>query len=94
MSVTNFNNFTNSKVTQPLITYLTTTTDQNVSIVGKNLKSGKVLNFSEKKVSRNDDLLILSVLCFPDRGLIISTESEKIFMQRFREILKENEFDV
>ncbi|XP_053192760.1 DNA polymerase zeta catalytic subunit [Scomber japonicus] len=29
-----------------------------------------------------------------DRGLVTSTESEKIFMKRFREILKENEFDV
>ncbi|XP_029903584.1 DNA polymerase zeta catalytic subunit isoform X2 [Myripristis murdjan] len=29
-----------------------------------------------------------------DRGFAASTESEKIFMKRFREILKENEFDV
>ncbi|KAM9338879.1 DNA polymerase zeta catalytic subunit [Symphorus nematophorus] len=29
-----------------------------------------------------------------DRGFVTSTESEKIFMKRFREILKENEFDV
>ncbi|XP_038583793.1 LOW QUALITY PROTEIN: DNA polymerase zeta catalytic subunit [Micropterus salmoides] len=29
-----------------------------------------------------------------DRGFVISTESEKIFMKRFKEILKENEFDV
>ncbi|XP_059212566.1 DNA polymerase zeta catalytic subunit [Centropristis striata] len=29
-----------------------------------------------------------------DRGFVTSTESEKIFMKRFKEILKENEFDV
>ncbi|XP_042359313.1 DNA polymerase zeta catalytic subunit [Plectropomus leopardus] len=29
-----------------------------------------------------------------DRGFVTSTESEKIFMRRFKEILKENEFDV
>uniref|UniRef100_A0A8P4G7U9 DNA polymerase zeta catalytic subunit n=1 Tax=Dicentrarchus labrax TaxID=13489 RepID=A0A8P4G7U9_DICLA len=29
-----------------------------------------------------------------DRGVVTSTESEKIFMKRFKEILKENEFDV
>ncbi|XP_068432657.1 DNA polymerase zeta catalytic subunit [Clinocottus analis] len=29
-----------------------------------------------------------------DRGLVTSTESEKIFMKRFKEILKENEFDM
>ncbi|XP_034999481.1 DNA polymerase zeta catalytic subunit isoform X2 [Hippoglossus stenolepis] len=29
-----------------------------------------------------------------DRGSVTSTESEKIFMKRFKEILKENEFDV
>lgn len=29
-----------------------------------------------------------------DRGLVTSTESEKIFMRRVKEILKENEFDV
>uniref|UniRef100_UPI003AAE4BD6 DNA polymerase zeta catalytic subunit n=1 Tax=Centroberyx gerrardi TaxID=166262 RepID=UPI003AAE4BD6 len=29
-----------------------------------------------------------------DRGFVAVTESEKIFMKRFREILKENEFDV
>ena len=30
----------------------------------------------------------------PDRGFVASTESERAFMQRFKEILKENEFDV
>uniref|UniRef100_A0A8C7GGW9 DNA polymerase zeta catalytic subunit n=1 Tax=Oncorhynchus kisutch TaxID=8019 RepID=A0A8C7GGW9_ONCKI len=29
-----------------------------------------------------------------DRGFVASTESERAFMQRFKEILKENEFDV
>ncbi|XP_041662079.1 DNA polymerase zeta catalytic subunit isoform X2 [Cheilinus undulatus] len=29
-----------------------------------------------------------------DRGCVTSTESEKVFMKRFKEILKENEFDV
>uniref|UniRef100_A0AAQ5YP79 DNA polymerase zeta catalytic subunit n=1 Tax=Amphiprion ocellaris TaxID=80972 RepID=A0AAQ5YP79_AMPOC len=29
-----------------------------------------------------------------DRGFVTSTESEKIFLKRFKEILKENEFDV
>uniref|UniRef100_A0A672YWW1 DNA polymerase zeta catalytic subunit n=1 Tax=Sphaeramia orbicularis TaxID=375764 RepID=A0A672YWW1_9TELE len=29
-----------------------------------------------------------------DRGFVTSTESEKIFMKRFKEILKENEFDM
>uniref|UniRef100_A0A4W6BS74 DNA polymerase zeta catalytic subunit n=1 Tax=Lates calcarifer TaxID=8187 RepID=A0A4W6BS74_LATCA len=29
-----------------------------------------------------------------DRGFVTSTESEKIFMKRFKEILKENDFDV
>ncbi|XP_028253994.1 DNA polymerase zeta catalytic subunit isoform X2 [Parambassis ranga] len=29
-----------------------------------------------------------------DRGFVTSTDSEKIFMKRFKEILKENEFDV
>lgn len=33
-------------------------------------------------------------VCFLDREFVASTESEKIFMKRFKEILKENEFDV
>lgn len=33
-------------------------------------------------------------LSFLDRGFVTSTESEKIFMRRFKEILKENKFDV
>ena len=29
-----------------------------------------------------------------DRGFVVSSESERIFMRRLKEILKENEFDV
>lgn len=31
---------------------------------------------------------------FPDRGFVTLTESEKVFMKRFKEILQENKFDV
>lgn len=78
-----------------LLAYWIADSYQNVLILAKNLRSLKAQEcYNRQFPELTYTLLKWSVCCFADRGSVTSTESEKVFMKRFKEILKENAFHV